>query len=300
MVRNAPIALFTYCRPDHTRRTIESLKRNSSAADSDLIIYSDAGRNRETQRAVDEVRSYLTTISGFRSVTVKLRPTNFGLANSIIQGVSEVLRKSDRIIVLEDDMVTSPHFLKYMNDGLERFANEERVVSIHGYLYPIIQTMPEAFFLRGADCWGWATWQRGWTYFNPDGQFLLDELKRRKLIRAFNFNGAFNYSKMLEDQIKGKNDSWAIRWYASAFLADKLTLYPGRNLLQNIGNDDSGTHSGETTRWDTVLSDTPIDLSQINVELSEEGRRGFERFFRAGPSVRQRLMSKAISAMKMK
>lgn len=276
----APIALFTYYRRDHTRRTVESLLKNPLASESDLIVYSDAARTPEKQQAVDAVRAYLATITGFRSVTIKHRPENSGLAKSIIQGVAEVLQQSDRIIVLEDDMVTSPHFLTYMNEALERYADDERVASIHAYVYPVDQTLPEAFFLTGADCWGWATWRRGWACFNPDGQSLLDELKRRKLIRAFDFSGAYPYSEMLEAQIKGKNDSWAIRWHASAFLAGKLTLYPGRSLLRNIGNDDSGTHCRKSDSLDIELSQTPINLSGITVESSQDGRYAFEVFFR--------------------
>lgn len=276
----APIVLFAYARPDHTRRTVDSLMRNSLVSEADLIVYSDAARTPEKQHAVDAVRAYLATITGFRSVTIKHRPENYGLAKSIIQGVTEVLQQSDRIIVLEDDMVTSAHFLTYMNEALERFADDERVASIHAYVYPVDQPLPEAFFLTGADCWGWATWRRGWACFNPDGQYLLDELKRRKLIRAFDFNGAYPYSEMLEGQIKGKNDSWAIRWHASAFLAGKLTLYPGRSLVQNVGNDDSGTHCGKSDSLDVELSQTPINLSGIAVESSQDGRYAFEDFFR--------------------
>jgi hypothetical protein len=167
-----------------------------------------------------------------------------------------------------------------MNEALKRYADDARVASIHAYVYPVDRPLPEAFFLPGADCWGWATWQRGWACFNPDGQYLLDELKRRKLICAFDFNGAYPYSKMLEGQIKGKNDSWAIRWYASAFLAGKLTLYPGRSLVQNIGNDDSGTHRGNSVDLDIELSQTPISLSTISVESLQVARDAFEAFFR--------------------
>ncbi|HEY8359058.1 MAG TPA: glycosyltransferase, partial [Ramlibacter sp.] len=226
-----PIALFVHARPAHTERTVASLLRNEGAAQSDLLVFSDAARTPEKQAAVAEVRAFIAGIRGFRSVRIVERPSNFGLAKSIIDGVSQVLAESDRVIVVEDDMVTSPHFLTYMNEALERFRDDERVISVHGYVYPVASALPEAFFLPGADCWGWATWRRGWSVFNPDGQALLDELTRRKLLRAFDFNGTHDYSGMLRDQIAGRNDSWAVRWYASAFLADKLTLYPGRSLV---------------------------------------------------------------------
>lgn len=276
----APVTLFVYNRPDHTRRTIEALKTNILANESNLIIFSDAPKADAQSENVLEVRKYIRKIEGFKSLTIIERETNFGLARSIIDGVTTIVNKFGRIIVLEDDMVTSPYFLTYMNEALEKYADDESVVSIHGYVYPVKQSLPEAFFLPGADCWGWATWSRGWTCFNSDGQFLLDELKRRKLIRAFDFNGAHPFSKMLEGQIKDKNDSWAVRWYASAFLEDKLTLYPGRSLVHNIGNDNSGTHCGESAGMDVNLSSTAISLNNLKSVPSQEGRQAFEDFFR--------------------
>lgn len=213
-------------------------------------------------------------------MTVYDRPHNFGLARSIIEGVSTVLATHESVIVLEDDMETSPHFLAYMNGALDRFKTDERVISVHGYVYPVDQPLPEAFFLHGADCWGWATWRRGWNLFNEDGRALLEQLRQRQLLKSFDFNGSYPYSKMLKDQINGKNDSWAIRWYASAFLAKKLTLYPGRSLVHNIGNDDSGTHCGNSTNLDVAVSQTPISLEKVSVTPSAAARSAIEKFFR--------------------
>ena len=277
---NAPIVVFTYSRLLHTKRTVESLLDNHLVNDSDLIIYSDAAHSPDKQKAVDDVRAYLATIKGFRSVTIKHRIINYGLSKSIIQGVTEVLQQSDRVIVLEDDMVTSPYFLTYMNEALKRYVDDDRIASIHGYVYPVNQLLPKAFFIQGADCWGWATWRRGWAIFNQNGQYLLDELKRRKLVRTFDYNGAYPYLEMLKAQIEGRNDSWAIRWYASAFLAGKLTLYPGRSLVHNIGNDNSGTHCGDSEVFDTELSKTSICLDNIKVVSSKEARKAFEKYFR--------------------
>lgn len=290
----APIALFTYARPSHTARTVEALVRNDLAAESDLVVFSDAPRSPAHEPQVEQVRALLAHVSGFRSVTIHQRPHNLGLSRSIIDGVGQVLQEHERVIVLEDDMVTSPHFLRYMNEGLERFANDERVISVHGYVYPVRRALPEAFFLPGADCWGWGTWRRGWSLFNPDGQALLDELTRRKLLHAFDFNGTYPYSDMLRAQIAGRNDSWAIRWYASAFLADRLTLYPGRSLVHNIGNDSSGTHADATDTHDADLSSTPIDLRDVPVQASREAHAAFEAFFRrSGGGLVQRAMGRA-------
>lgn len=276
----SPIVLFVYSRPDHTLRTIEALRRNTLASSSDLIVFSDGARTTDKQANVNEVRNCLKNTEGFRSVTIHHRPHNFGLAKSIIEGVSSVLKEHERVIVLEDDLETSPHFLTYMNEALSKFSEDERVCSIHGYVYPVKNFLPpQAFFLRGADCWGWATWRRAWVHFNPDGRYLLDEINRRQLIKEFDYNGAFPFSKMLKDQIKGTNDSWAIRWHASAFLANKLTLYPARSLVNNIGCDRSGEHSDSTNIYNQELSPTPIDLRNVDVIPSAPASEAFEDYF---------------------
>ena len=290
----APIVVFTYNRPEHTQRTLNALLINPLANESDIIIYSDSARTANHNKAVDEVRSYLSELTGFRSIKVIHRDKNFGLAESIIQGVTEVLQQSEKVIVLEDDMVVSPYFLEYMNETLEQFVDDDRVISVHGYVYPVDIELPEAFFLPGADCWGWATWRRGWALFNSDGQYLLDELVRRHLIQEFDYNGAYPFLSMLMAQIKGANDSWAIRWHASAFLAGKLTLYPGRSLVHNIGTDSSGTHSEDSDSMDAKLSETKINLNNIAVESSHTGREAFENFFRQSQKkLLNRLLGKA-------
>jgi len=290
----APIVVFTYNRPEHTLRAFNALLKNPLANESDIIIYSDSAKTANHNKAVDEVRSFLSEITGFRSKKVIHRDNNFGLAESIIQGVTGVLQESEKVIVLEDDLVVSPYFLEYMNEALDQFVVDNRVISVHGYVYPVDIKLPEAFFLPGADCWGWATWRRGWEIFEPNGQYLLDELVRRHLIQEFDYNGAYPFSNMLKAQVKGENDSWAIRWHASAFLAGKLTLYPGRSLVHNSGNDSSGTHCGTSDSMGIKLSETKINLNNIAVESSRIGREAFEIFFRQSQkSLLHRLLEKA-------
>ena len=290
----APIVFFVYNRLWHTQQTVEALQNNVLAKQSELYIYSDEANTEKVQKSVNEVRQYIDKIDGFKSVTIIKRKKKFGLADSIIDGVTTIVNQYGRIIVLEDDMVVSPYFLEYMNEALEQFVDDDRVISVHGYVYPVDIELPEAFFLPGADCWGWATWRRGWALFNSDGQYLLDELVRRHLIQEFDYNGAYPFLSMLKDQIKGANDSWAIRWHASAFLAGKLTLYPGRSLVHNIGTDSSGTHCGDLDNMDAKLSETKIKLNNIAVESSPTGREAFENFFRQSQKkLLNRLLGKA-------
>lgn len=280
-MKTAPIALFTYNRLNHTTQTVEALKKNVLADKSNLIVYSDAAKNDQIENRVLEVRNYLKTITGFKSVKIVERSVNFGLAESIISGVTEIVNQYGTIIVLEDDLVTSPYFLQYMNEALELYENEEKVISIHGYIYPVKEKMPETFFIRGADCWGWATWKRGWEIFEKDGSKLLAELKGRNLEHEFDFRGTYPYSKMLSDQVKGKNSSWAVRWYASAFLAGKLTLYPGKSLVQNIGTDGTGFHFREIEDSFFVdISGLPVKTEKLETIEDKHNYNIFADYFR--------------------
>jgi hypothetical protein len=155
------------------------------------------------------------------------------------------------------------------------------VISIHGYVYPVRDKLPETFFLRGSDCWGWATWKRGWDLFEEDGSKLLQEIKSRHLAKDFDFNNSYHYTRMLEHQLVGKNDSWAVRWYASAYLQDKLTLYPGRSLVQNAGHDASGSNCPAKTHFTVELSTTPVISGDAPVEHSKQAYKAFSVYFRS-------------------
>jgi hypothetical protein len=277
----SPVTLFVYKRPWHTRQTVEALQRNDLAGASDLIIYSDAPREPETSPGVKEVREYIRRIRGFRSVTIIEREENLGLARSVISGVTEVVNRFGSIIVLEDDLVTSPWFLRYMNEALGLYRDDEGVASIHGYLYPIKEKLDAPFFIRGADCWGWGTWQRAWSYFNPDGAGLLREISTRDLAELFDFGDTYPYTEMLEDQVRGSNDSWAIRWNASAFLKGMLTLYPPASLVRNIGLDSSGTHCTKEDHHETVLAAAPVQITRIQPRENRRAVRLFKRYFRS-------------------
>jgi len=280
MMTLAPIALFAYNRLWHLQQTVEALQLNEFAGESDLYVFSDGAKLDQDDDAVAAVRNYLVAVRGFKSVVICKREKNIGLAHNIISGVREICNLHDRVIVMEDDLVTSPFFLKYMNEALDLYETTAEVISIHGYIYPLKEEIPESFLLRGADCWGWATWKRGWILFEPDALLLLTELERQNLCKEFDFNGSFPYTKMLRDQIAGKNNSWAIRWYASAFLQKKLTLYPGRSLVHNIGNDASGTHSMDSKQFDVLPVGRSISLVRLAPVENLSARHKVERYFR--------------------
>lgn len=242
------------------------------AADSRLFVFSDAARTPKRLPAVELVRDYIRTIGGFSAVTVIEQSWNLGLAESIIDGVTDLTKEFGRVIVIEDDLVVSPFFLQFMNDGLNVYADDERVASVQGYMFPVGKSLPETFFLKDPGCWGWGTWERAWRLFEKDGSRLRREINQRGLKHAFDYDGHYDYSGMLDDQIKGRNSSWAVRWYASVFLENRLTLHPGRSLVQNIGKDGSGTHDGTTDLFDVSLSSEPIRVNTIPVEESAIAR----------------------------
>jgi len=290
----APIALFTYNRPAHTARVVESLLRNREAADSELYVFSDAPKTSEAEPAVRAVRDYIRTIRGFRSLEIVERDRNFGLAGSIIDGVTRLCASHGQAVVLEDDILVSPFFLRYVNEALHLYADEERVLSIAAYMYPVRTRLPETLFLHLPDCWGWAVWKRSWDLFEPDGALLLSELRRRGLEEKFDFESSFPFMRMLEDQVAGRNDSWAVRWYAKALLHGGLTLYPGRAMTANIGMDGSGIHSGRASAYDVELADAPILLNASPVQEDRLARAQIASFFRTVRPSRWRVLLRQV------
>lgn len=262
----SPVALFVHRRLDHLKLTVEALRANEGSIETDLVVFSDGARRADEVDQVRAVRDYINQIDGFRSVKVVARDRNFGLSRNIISGVTDVLGWSDSAIVLEDDMVSAPHFLTYMNDALRLYADSERVASVHAYCPPTSESLPDTFFLPGADCWGWGTWRHSWAKLNTDGKALLAELERRGLCKDFDLGGAYPYTDMLKSAIAGRVDSWAILWYASAYLRGMLSLHPGVSLIRNIGNDGTGTHCATTYSFDVKLGGQRIEVARIPVE----------------------------------
>mgnify|MGYP001214198006 CR=1 FL=1 len=233
----APITLFAYNRLDHLDICVRSLKENKLAKESHLYIFADGAKNLEDEDKVKKVRNYLSNIIGFKKVIIIHRVINYGLAKNIINGLNYIFSKYKKAIIIEDDLLLSPFFLEYMNNNLDLYQDSKKVASIHGYSYPVLNRENKDFFLRGADCWGWATWSNKWKKFNEDSESLLHQIKKRKLIKDFDYNNNAKFSTMLKHQISGKVNSWAIRWHASVYLENWLTLYPKKSYVYNIGND---------------------------------------------------------------
>lgn len=261
----APVALFAYRRPQHLERTVAALQRNPLAARTPLYVFCDGPVDEQARAGCREVRRFVRSIGGFRSVQVIEREYNWGLARSIIDGVTELCRAHARVVVLEDDIVVSPHFLAYMNDALDCYREDDSVMSVGSYMFPVARALPETFFFRVTDCWGWGVWKRTWDLFEPDGGKLLGAIDRRGLRAQFDLGGAYDYYGMLEAQTRNENDSWAVRWYATALLYGRLTLYPGRSLTVNIGHDGSGTHGRLSSEFAVPPADQPVHMARIPV-----------------------------------
>ena len=276
----APILLFVYNRPEHTRRCIESLLKNSLASESHLFIYADGSKDSTQQEAVNEVRNYIRTIKGFKQITLMERSENWGLARNIIDGVTTQVNRYGKVIVLEDDLVVAPYFLQFMNDALEVYKNEPRVGHIQACDFTQDSSLPATFLIKWTGSWGWATWDRAWKHFNPNGNELLKELEERKLTHVFDFNGKYGFTRMLRRQIEGKNNSWAIRWNASLFLKDILSLNVGRSLVQNEGFDGSGTNCGGGGLYASHLYLQSLPITPISpIEENKEARQAFIRYY---------------------
>lgn len=266
----APVAFFAFNRPVHAARALAALAANPEAADTDLHIFLDGPRNEADAALVAEVERIARSTRGFRNIDIVASPANKGLYASITDGVGRIVADAGRVIVVEDDIVASPHFLRYMNDGLERYADDARVGSIHAYSPPVAG-LPDFFFLRGGDCWGWATWADRWSLFRSDAGALLREIVASGQLDEFSKNHGIGSLLLLLRRARGDNQSWAILWHASLFLAGRLTLHPGASFADNIGNDGSGEHAADSTfhatamieRFDGLPSDLPVSENTV-------------------------------------
>ncbi|MEQ8384399.1 MAG: hypothetical protein RH949_18770 [Coleofasciculus sp. A1-SPW-01] len=279
-MKKSPIALFVYKRPEHTLKLLESLAKNEGANESELFIFCDGSKSLADRLVVSKVREIVKSRQWCWQVHITEREENLGLAQSIISGVTEICAHYGRVIALEDDLVLSPYFLRYMNDALDRYEHELKVMHISGYMFPVKTKLPETFFMRNPSCWGWATWQRAWQYFEEDSELLIKKIKCNKLDKKFSLANSYPFFEMLEQQSVGKINSWAIRWYASIFLVKGLCLYPRYSLVKNTGHDGTGIHCDNNSLFDVKLSKHKITLFTQKIVENKKALFVLIKFFR--------------------
>ena len=259
-----PIALFVYNRPEHTRKTIKALQNNFLAKDSELFIFCDGPKNEAGLKKINEVHQIIDSVSGFKKVTITKRSLNKGLANSVIEAVSSIINQFGKIIVLEDDIVTSRYFLQYMNDGLEFYQNNPQIFAITGFNFPEkILKYPasykeEIFFVKGRfSSWGWGSWKDRWNKIDfavKDFESLKNDKKQQ-----FAFNqGGDDLFDMLKLQMKGKIDAWDIQVSYAIFKNNAYTVFPIHSLVKNIGFDATGIHCSENQ----AMMDVDLDKTE--------------------------------------
>jgi hypothetical protein len=264
----SPIVLFVYNRPYHTKQTIEALEKNDLATDSRLFIYSDAPKDEASVKAVLDVRKYLKTISGFKQITIFEREHNVGLADSIIDGVTKIVNEYGKIIVLEDDLVTSPYFLKFMNESLDFYKNEKKVWHISGWNYPCnYGKKDETFLWKKMNCWGWGTWIDRWELFEKN-PIKIQKIFTKKQVYEFNIDGTDYNWQQIEDNIDKKISTWAVFWHATIFLQKGLCLNPYYSFVKNIGYDGSGTHCGQSNVFDIKDLNDTVNMNMVT-DISE-------------------------------
>jgi len=289
----APVLIFCYKRLDTLKQTITALQKNSLAKDTELFIFSDGAKTEADKIIIDEIRNYLKTVNGFKCTNVKESAVNKGLANSIISGVTQVIEQYGRVIVLEDDLLTTPNFLTFMNEALNRYQQIEKIFSISGYSFNLGAYSKEgfdAYFLNRGWSWGWATWKDRWNKVDwevSDYQsFKNDKYQQRQFSK-----GGSDLNKMLQHQMEGKLDSWAIRWFYHQFKVQGLTLYPVYSKIYNNGFDASATHTSGSDRRYRPLLDTTYS-SKFSLPKTIEINQYFQERFTKKMGIFSRIRSK--------
>ena len=283
----APIVLFVYNRPQHTLKTLEALMQNELAEMSELFIFCDgpkADATKQDQERINKVRDLVKKKNWCKKVTIRASHVNKGLADSIVEGVTQIVNQFGRIIVLEDDIVTAKGFLRYMNEALDLYEHEDKVMHIGSYL-PYTNSslsLPETFFSRFMSCWGWATWKTSWDKTNWNESELYEQIKDPKVRYEFNLEGVLNFHEQLENNINGSIHTWAIKWFTSIFLCNGLCLYPSHSLTKNIGFDGTGENCDLLDVKEREGVRDFIKVTKIKIEESSLGKRYLKRYYRYG------------------
>lgn len=240
----APIVLFAYLRIDTLQAVVSSLLKNELALESDLFIYCDGVKTESQKEKQKTLIEYLYSIKGFKSVTVNVSDFNRGLDPSIIMGVTEIINKYGKIIVLEDDVVVASNFLLYMNQCLDEFELDSRIMSISGWGIDIERPQGYSYdvYLFGrSSSWGWGTWKDRWSSIDWEIKEWNSFSKDRKKIRAFNKRGGSDMFHMLKECMNGGN-MWDIRFCYNMFVKDMYSVIPIVSKTENIGYNELAVH----------------------------------------------------------
>lgn len=297
-LRNAPIAIFGFNRATHLRNCLDSLEKCDGFAKHYGYIFIDGPRNASEAQAVEETILVAQEFAKRNSFELIVRQVNFGLAKSVRYGIDHVFQNSNKIIVIEDDLILEKGFLSFINAGLDKYRDDFTVASISGYQYPIREKLQECAFLRGADCWGWGTWKNRWEEVNFNGKELLEEIYGLDQVDELNLNGSVDYEDMLIKYCRSEIDSWATPWHISNFLQNKLTLYPPFTYVSNEGGDGSGTHFGKNSLFSQDLKSQKSTVFPVQVLESEVFRKALIDFYnhtkKSGSRIRKikRLLAK--------
>lgn len=253
----APIILFTFHRPEHTRKTLEALSNNHLASESTLYIFADGARKGASLEQLEKIRETRAVIREKQwcgTVHVLESEVNKGLADSIVEGVTKIVNEYGKIIVLEDDIVTTPVFLTFMNSALDLYESNQEVMHLSGYNFPITadpdaNTGHNTFFSQMMFCWGWATWKRAWKHYSRDAVATNNKLIASGRVKEFDYNNCGSLYSQIERNLDGSIKTWAIFWHASIFFNNGLCLVPRTSFVQNIGADNTGENEGATDAY---------------------------------------------------
>lgn len=282
MKKISPIVLFVYNRPLHTERTLDALRNNTLAQESDLVIYADGAKvdaSEEEILKISKVRSIIRSKQWCKSVTLIESDHNKGLAASIIEGVSNALKYNECVIVLEDDIVTSPGFLQFMNDALTLYEHNEKVMHVSGFMYPHKIDLPQTFFFNVPLCWGWGTWRRAWSFFIEDTDILIKYIDDNNGWKTLNKFGGDYLGSQLKQNKSGKLNTWFIKWHVSVMMQNGFTLYPGSSLVNNIGFDNSGVHNGISDKFEQPSLKDQVEVLTIPIEENDAGKKVIQDFY---------------------
>ena len=298
----SPLIIFTYNRLDTLKFVIEFIQKNSLAQDTEVFIFSDYAKKEKDLESVNKVRSFLRSIDGFKSVTIIERQENYGLAKNIIEGVTEIINKYGKVIVLEDDLLTSKNFLCYMNQALDFYKDDERIFAISGYTssLPGLKNLDDEGYLSyRPSSWGWATWKEEWDKNDWDIKDFDKFIKDKKARRDFN-RGGIDMTRMLKHCMEGKNHSWAIRWSYAMYKLNKYCFYPKVSKVQNVGFGKDATNCKGIDIYQTILDNNENCNFKFNknIEINKQITKEFAYVFSYTNKVIKRIKIKFSRFMK--